>query len=202
MKLVQAVILVLMILGIFAIIFCTRLLYSFSNEGFDHNIEKFHSEINLNKENINDTHCLIPNNLPMDKPSYAKVSGYIEKTSDHLVPNKGKYQFVKPQLLYDGIWKENINQIDGFAKNNWMIITDQYAKHQKHNGYSSQEETYGTNKFFDIKNEKIDGLKIPVDNCEEIIASENERRIQLPLRGKCKFSCEPDMEDMLGYRIA
>lgn len=197
MKLVQAVILVLMCLGILAILFCTRLLYSFSNEGFDHKVEGFHSGADLNETSTpsvtSHTHCLIPNNLPMDKPAYAKVGGHIDRGSDDLVPSGGKYQFVKPQLLYDGIWKEEINQIDGFAKNNWMMIPD---------GYGCREGIYGTNNLFDIKNEPIDGMKVAVDNCSEIVARDNERRVQLPLRGKCKFSCEPDMEDILGYRIA
>lgn len=197
MKLAQAVILVLMILGILAILFCTRLLYSFSNEGFDHKVEGFRNGSDEgcaeNEADLNDTHCLIPPNLPMDKPAYSKVGGYIDKGSDNLVPSGGKYQFVKPELLYDGIWKEEVNQIDGFAKNNWMMIPD---------GYGCREGTYGTNKLFDIKNEPIDGMKVAVDNCAEIVKDQNERRVQLPLRGKCNFFPEPDMEDILGYRIA
>lgn len=197
MKLVQAVILVLMCLGILAILFCAKLLYSFSNETFKPRVEGFHNGADLNETNAapvtSHTHCLIPNNLPMDKPTYAKVGGHIDRGSDDLLPSEGKYQFVKPELLYDGIWKEEINQIDGFAKNNWMMIPD---------GYGCREGIYGTNKLFDIKNEPIDGMKVAVDNCSEIVARDNERRVQLPLRGKCKFSCEPDMEDILGYRIA
>lgn len=202
MKLVQVVILILMVLGILAILFCARLLYSFSNEAFKAKteVEGFHNKDDLNDTNfgcdpVSGTHCLIPNNLPMDKPRYAKVGGYIEKGSDNLVPSAGKYQFVKPELLYDGIWKEEVNQIDGFAKNNWRMIPEQQNSPFK-------EGVYGTNKLFDIKNEPIDGMKAPVDNCSEIIALKNERSVQLPLRGKCNFYPEPDMEDILGYRIA
>ena len=200
MKLSQAIILVLIIIGILAILFCTRILYSFSNESFAPSkaVEGFRAGANrsctgykncaVDEAELNNTHSLIPHNLPMDKPAYAKVGGYIRTGGDGLVPSHGKYQFVKPQLLYDAIWKEQINQIDGFAKNNWTMIPD---------GYACQERVYGTDKLFDIKNEPIDGMKEPVDGC-----ANKERDVQLPVRGKCNFFPEPDIEDMLGYKIA
>lgn len=196
MKPLQAFILVLICIGIVAIIFCTRLLFSLSNEAFNNKLEGFtNQEYDTEPEISYDTHSLIPNNLPMDKPSYTKVGGYIDQGSDNLVPSEGKYQFIKPQLLYDGIWKKEINQIDQFAKNNWSIPQDGCINQQ-------EQSVYGTNKLFDIKNESIDGMKVAVDNCSEIVSIENERKVQLPLRGRCKFYCEPDMEDILGYRIA
>lgn len=200
MKLSQAVVLILIIIGILAILFCTRILYNFSNEGFK--VSGSNEKYVESKDDINDTsfspvtshiHCLIPNNLPMDKPTYSKVGGHINTgVTDSPVPSEGKYQFYKPQLMYDGIWKEQVNQIDEFAKNNWIIVPTKYRCH---------EGVYGTNKLFNIRNEPIDGMKVAVDNCAEIVKDQNERRVQLPLRGKCNFFPKPDMEDILGYHI-
>jgi hypothetical protein len=165
-----------MVLTIFAILFCTRLLYSFS--------ENFETDINYNKNN---THYLIPANLPIQKSSYVKVGNNIlNNLQNSTKKNFNKYQFIKPQLLYDGIWKNNINQIENFAKNDWSIDNN-----------NCHLDVYGSNKFFNIKNIPIDGIENPVNGCANY-----ERIIQRPIRDNCKFYPEPDMEDILGYRIA
>lgn len=189
MEISHVIILILFIIILIAILLCLRLLRNFTN---DSTLEGF--KCGTDENDLNNTHCLIPPNLPLDKPAYAKVGGEMNKTAgEPLVPEEGKYQFVKPQLLYDGIWKEKVNQIGNFAKNNWMIIPDGYRC------LESGSQVYGADKFFNIKNTPIDGMKVPVDNCAEIVAS--ERRVKMPLRTSCKYFPEPDMEDILGYRI-
>ena len=136
----------------------------------------------------NTTHCLIPANPPESQPQYFKVGNEEADKEVPMVPSEGKYMFKKPELLYDGIWRSEPNRIGCYEKNNWRLAGD---------GCSAG--TYGANKYFDIKNKPIDGMKAPVDGCAEL--SKKSRQAQEP-NTICKYYPEPDMEDILGYRKA
>ena len=136
----------------------------------------------MTPEELNDSHLLIPSNLPHQKAEYATVSCTRSKKDTPIAPEDGLWNFGKPQLLYDGIWKETVEYRDkDHAKNEWRMTE------------KCLEGTYGSNKLFNIRNMPIDGMPVPVDNCEEIIS----RDVQIS--GYCPM---PDEEDILGYRTS
>lgn len=142
----------------------------------------------MTPDELNDSHLLIPSNLPHEKPEYATVSCTRSTKEDQIAPESGLWNFGKPQLLYDGIWKETIKyKGKDQAKNEWRLIPKGYKC------LDQSSRTYGSNKLFNIRNLPIDGMPVPVDNCSEIIS----RDVQIS--GYCPM---PDEEDILGYKMS
>jgi hypothetical protein len=89
----------------------------------------------------NETHALLAPNIPDDPQTTYRIGGkYCRPLREHnIVPEHGKYEFVKQQLEYDGVWKSNRKITDETENQTW---TTKCVK--------PIEGTYATNKFFHV----------------------------------------------------
>lgn len=76
-----------------------------------------------NQNDENSTHALLAPNIPVDPQTRYRIGGkYCKPLSEkNIVPESGKYEFIKEKLLYDGIWNDDRKIEDDIEVKEWKI---------------------------------------------------------------------------------
>ncbi len=85
--------------------------------------------------NVNDTHALLAPNIPDDWRCKFIIGGKYCRPNKYLLAAKaGKYEFPKPDLLYDGIFKSNEHIKGNIETQNWKLIGKHYPVQEQYAG--------------------------------------------------------------------
>jgi len=143
----------------------------------------------------------LPTQVPANVPAMLNTEGktfYVgnsenEVPDEPIVESEGKYQFRKPQLLYDGVWGENC-ELDGKGGMacNWKAMSGNCP-------LDKGDLVYGTDKFFQTP--KKWGTIISPPDCPVTakMYPNGPTYLENARRNPPMFLDKPTVEDILGF---